>query len=71
MMCCNMFGVNSSANIKIAPTLSPSKTVEGFVGGVFKRKLIRYATSLDDTINAWQAFLMSMLICLMGFLGGS
>ena len=55
---------------KIAPTLSPSKTVEGFVGGVLSASLLGMMLHWMTPFNAWQAFLMSMLICLMGFLGG-
>ena len=55
---------------KIAPTLSPSKTVEGFVGGVLSASLLGMLLHWMTPFNAWQAFLMSMLICLMGFLGG-
>ena len=55
---------------KIAPTLSPSKTVEGFVGGVLSASLLGMLLHWLTPFNAWQAFLMSLLICLMGFLGG-
>ena len=55
---------------KIAPILSPSKTVEGFVGGVFSASLLGMLLHWMTPFNAWQAFLMSILICLMGFLGG-
>ncbi|RDE67052.1 phosphatidate cytidylyltransferase [Aggregatibacter segnis] len=55
---------------KIAPKLSPSKTVEGFVGGVVSASvlggLLYWLTPFDPV----QAVLMSLLICLMGFLGG-
>ena len=55
---------------KIAPKLSPSKTVEGFMGGVVSASvlggLLYWLTPFDPV----QAVLMSLLICLMGFLGG-
>ena len=55
---------------KIAPKLSPSKTVEGFVGGTVSASvlggLLYWLTPFDPV----QAVLMSLLICLMGFLGG-
>ena len=55
---------------KIAPILSPSKTVEGFVGGVLSASLLGMMLHWLTPFSAWQAFLMSLLICLMGFLGG-
>lgn len=56
---------------KIAPRLSPSKTVEGFVGGMVSASvlggLLYWLTPFSPAV---QAVLMSLLICLMGFLGG-
>jgi phosphatidate cytidylyltransferase len=56
---------------KIAPQLSPSKTVEGFVGGVAS------ATALGALLwwitpygSPWKAGLIALVISLMGFLGG-
>lgn len=56
---------------KIAPLLSPSKTVEGFVGGVAS------ATALGASLwwitpygSPWKAGLIALVIALMGFLGG-
>ena len=55
---------------KIAPKLSPSKTVEGFVGGVVSANVLGGLLYWLTPFNPVQAVLMSLLICLMGFLGG-
>ena len=41
---------------KIAPTLSPSKTLEGFVGGVLSASLLGMLLHWLTPFNAWQAF---------------
>ena len=55
---------------KIAPKLSPSKTVEGFGGGVVSASVLGGLLYWLTPFNPVQAVLMSLLICLMGFLGG-
>lgn len=55
---------------KIAPKLSPSKTVEGFVGGVVSASVLGGLLYWLTPFNPVQSVLMSLLICLMGFLGG-
>ena len=55
---------------KIAPKLSPSKTVEGFVGGVISASVLGGLLYWLTPFNPVQAVLMSLLICFMGFLGG-
>lgn len=55
---------------KIAPKLSPSKTAEGFVGGVVSASVLGGLLYWLTPFNPIQAVLMSLLICLMGFLGG-
>lgn len=55
---------------KIAPLLSPSKTVEGFVGGVASASLIGAALWWITPFAPWQAGIMALIINLMGFLGG-
>ena len=55
---------------KIVPKLSPSKTVEGFVGGVVSASVLGGLLYWLTPFNPVQAVLMSLLICLMGFLGG-
>ncbi|MEO3434813.1 phosphatidate cytidylyltransferase [Inquilinus sp. CAU 1745] len=55
---------------KIAPALSPSKTVEGFVGGVASATLLGAALWWLTPFSPLQAAGMALLINLMGFLGG-
>jgi phosphatidate cytidylyltransferase len=55
---------------KIAPDLSPSKTVEGFVGGALTATLLGAAMSWLTPFSMWQAAGMALVIVLMGFFGG-
>lgn len=55
---------------KIAPSISPNKTWEGFVGGVGCATLLGASLYLLTPFNLWQAASMSMAIILMGFAGG-
>lgn len=55
---------------KIAPTVSPSKTWEGFVGGVLSATLIGAALWWATPFSPWQSAAMSLAITLMGFAGG-
>ncbi|MFT4246528.1 MAG: phosphatidate cytidylyltransferase [Pseudomonas sp.] len=54
----------------IAPRLSPSKTVAGFVGGVLSASLLGMALWWITPFTPLQAFGLSLLINLMGFWGG-
>jgi phosphatidate cytidylyltransferase len=55
---------------KIAPLLSPSKTVEGFLGGVLSATLLGAALWWITPFAPWQAGAMALVVTLMGFFGG-
>jgi phosphatidate cytidylyltransferase len=55
---------------KIAPHLSPSKTVEGFLGGIASATLLGVLLSWITPFSPWQAGIMALVITLMGFCGG-
>ena len=55
---------------KIAPLVSPNKTWEGFVGGTVCASLVGMLLWWATPFAPWQAGLMSLLITLLGFLGG-
>jgi phosphatidate cytidylyltransferase len=54
----------------IAPKVSPSKTVGGFIGGVASATLLGAALWWITPFRPWQAGLMALIITLMGFCGG-
>lgn len=60
-----LFGKHS-----ISPNLSPSKTVEGFIGGIFSASLIGACLWWVTPFSFIQAGLISLMITLLGFLGG-
>jgi len=55
---------------RIAPHLSPSKTVEGFVGGTSSAVLLGAALWWITPFTPWQAALISFVITVTGFFGG-
>jgi phosphatidate cytidylyltransferase len=55
---------------KLAPSLSPSKTVEGLAGGTLSAMLIGAALYWLTPFTPLEAAAMSLIIVLMGFLGG-
>lgn len=55
---------------KIAPVVSPSKTVEGFIGGAAGATLIGAAMWWITPFTPLQAACMAFVAVLMGFLGG-
>ncbi|PZR00134.1 MAG: phosphatidate cytidylyltransferase [Cereibacter sphaeroides] len=64
-ICGKLFG-----KTKIAPSVSPSKTVEGLAGGAAAAVLIGAALSWITPFSPWQAGLLSAVIVVFGFLGG-
>ena len=55
---------------KIAPSVSPKKTWEGFLGGIASATLLGTSLWWLTPFAPWQAALMSLVIVLMGFAGG-
>lgn len=55
---------------KIAPRLSPSKTLEGFLGGVALSTLIGAALFWITPFSFWQSALIALTLNLLGFAGG-
>lgn len=55
---------------KIAPNVSPSKTLEGLIGGALSAILIGAGLSWITPFTPWQAGALSFVIVMLGFLGG-
>jgi len=55
---------------KVAPAISPSKTVEGLAGGVLSATVLGAFLWWITPFNVWQAALMALAINVMGFFGG-
>lgn len=55
---------------KIAPKISPNKTWEGAIYGILTASLIGTALFKLTPFTWWQSFFMSLIICIVGFLGG-
>ncbi|WP_288929677.1 phosphatidate cytidylyltransferase [uncultured Maritimibacter sp.] len=54
----------------VAPSLSPSKTWEGFAGGVLSASALGALLAWLTPFAIWQAALLAILVTLMGFFGG-
>jgi phosphatidate cytidylyltransferase len=55
---------------RIAPELSPSKTVEGFIGGIASATALAAALYWITPFKPWQAAAIALVVNLMGFFGG-
>ena len=55
---------------KISPSISPSKTLEGLIGGVLTSTAVGAALWWVTPFNPWQAALIALTINIMGFFGG-
>lgn len=55
---------------KLAPSVSPSKTIEGLVGGIASACLIGVFFAWLTPFSRLEAFLISFLVSSMGFFGG-
>ncbi len=55
---------------KISPVISPSKTWEGFIGGIVSATLVGTSLWWATPFTVWQAMGMAFIITVMGFLGG-
>lgn len=55
---------------RISPGVSPSKTLEGLIGGVLTSTALGGALWWITPFAAWQAALLALTINLMGFFGG-
>jgi phosphatidate cytidylyltransferase len=56
---------------KILPHVSPNKTWEGFIGGIFTTSALGYALQFLTPLAGWEAALTGLIIGITGFLGDS
>lgn len=64
-VCGKLFGKH-----KVAPILSPSKTIEGLLGGITLATALGVAMAWLTPFNYWQAALIGFIVCMFGFFGG-
>lgn len=64
-VCGKLFGKH-----KVAPNLSPSKTIEGLFGGIILATALGVAMSWLTPFNYLQAACIGFVICIFGFFGG-
>ena len=55
---------------KISPNISPSKTIEGFIGGILSASFIGACMCWITPFTFLQSGLISLMITLLGFFGG-
>lgn len=64
-VCGKLFGKH-----KVAPNLSPSKTIEGLLGGIFLATALGVAMSWLTPFSYLQAAVIGFIVCIFGFFGG-
>ncbi|MEQ1324368.1 phosphatidate cytidylyltransferase [Acinetobacter soli] len=64
-VCGKLFGKH-----KVAPILSPSKTIEGLIGGVILASALGVVMKWLTPFNLWQAAAIGLVVCIFGFFGG-
>lgn len=55
---------------KVAPILSPSKTIEGLFGGILLATVLGTAMAWLTPFSYYEAAFIGLVVCIFGFLGG-